>query len=141
MPTSGGTTVEITSTRAAVPIESYDARDLYYLEAVERPGPLWRLPLAGGAPTKVVDSVVNHAYDVVEHGIYYMDRASGDTGGGFPRDFRLQYFDFATRRTTTVARDLGLVSIGLSASRDGRTIFFCRIDSSTDELMLVDNFR
>ena len=28
---------------------------------------------------------------------------------------------------------------GVTASRDGRTIFYARVDSSTDELMLVDN--
>ncbi len=30
---------------------------------------------------------------------------------------------------------------GLGASRDGRTIFFARVDSSADELMLVERFR
>jgi hypothetical protein len=29
----------------------------------------------------------------------------------------------------------------LSASRDGRTVFFSRIDSAVDELMVVDDFR
>jgi len=55
---------------------------------------------------------------------------------------RLQYFDFATRRSTTVARNLGNVFVGpLTASRDGPTIFFTRMDSSVDDLMLVENFR
>jgi hypothetical protein len=54
---------------------------------------------------------------------------------------RLQYFDFATRRSTTVARNLGNVYLGLTASRDGRTIFYSRIDSSVDDLMLVENFQ
>ena len=51
------------------------------------------------------------------------------------------YFDFATRNSTTVARNLGNVFIGLTASRDGRTIFYTRVDSSVDDLMLVENFR
>jgi hypothetical protein len=38
-------------------------------------------------------------------------------------------------------RDLGAVTFGLSASRDGRTVLFTRIDSSIDEVLLVDNFR
>jgi hypothetical protein len=61
------------------------------------------------------------------------DRPGGDT--------RLQYFDLATGRSTTVAHNLGTVGFGLSASRDGRTIFYSRVDSSVDELMLVDDFR
>lgn len=31
-----------------------------------------------------------------------------------------------------------MVGLGLSASRDGPTIFFARVDSSGDELMLVE---
>ena len=52
-----------------------------------------------------------------------------------------QFFDFATGRWTTVIRDLGPMALGLSVSRDGRTIYFTRVDSSADELMLVEHFR
>jgi len=47
----------------------------------------------------------------------------------------------ATRRSTVVADTLGSVGAGLSATRDGRTILFSRVDSSVDDLMLVENFR
>ena len=40
-----------------------------------------------------------------------------------------------------IASNLGAVNFGLSASTDGRTIFFSRIDSSVDDLMLVEGFR
>ena len=53
----------------------------------------------------------------------------------------MRYFDFATGRTTTVAGDLGTVNSGLTASGDGRTVFFSRVDASADELMLVDDFQ
>ena len=82
---------------------------------------------------------------VLERGIYYIDRPSGE-GGIYCIDrpsgeTRLQYFDFATRRSTTVARNLGNVDIPLTASPDGRTILYSRMDSSVDDLMLVENFR
>lgn len=145
IPASGGAAVQVTNTAGALAIESHDGRDLYYVEAAERPSSLWRLPLAGGAPVKLLTGVVLGNFDVVEGGIYYIDLASGGAGvSGTDRrggETRLQYFDFATRRSTTVAHKLGTVGYGLSASRDGRTIFYSRVDSSVDELMLVDNFR
>jgi hypothetical protein len=126
-------------------IESHDRRDLYYVERADRPSPLWRVPVAGGAPVKVLDGVVLGNYDVVEGGIYYIDRIAEATRGPVivrpSGETRLQYFDFGTGRSTTVARDLGTVGSGLTASADGRTIFFSRIDSSVDELMLVEHFR
>jgi Tol biopolymer transport system component/DNA-binding winged helix-turn-helix (wHTH) protein len=145
MPVSGGDALRITNSVGTRAIESYDRRDLYYVERADRPSPVWRVPVAGGAPVKVLDGVVLGNFDVVEGGIYYIDRisdvASVPLTGRPSGDTRLQYFDFGTGRSTTVARNLGAVGFGLTASSDGRTIFFSRVDSSVDELMLVENFR
>jgi dipeptidyl aminopeptidase/acylaminoacyl peptidase len=144
MPVSGGAAVQVTKDARTLAIESHDGRDLYYAEAAERPSSLWRMPVAGGTPVKILDGVLFANFDVSERGIYYIDRASVGSGGLFadPQegDTRLQYYDLATGRISTVARNLGGV-IGLSASRDGRTVFFSRVDSSIDELMVVDDFR
>jgi hypothetical protein len=82
----------------------------------------------------VVDDVLPTAFDVVEKGIYYLERVAGEG--------RLKYFDFASSTSSLVARNLGAIfSGGLSATRDGRVIFFTRTDSTVDDLMLVENFR
>jgi dipeptidyl aminopeptidase/acylaminoacyl peptidase len=144
MPVSGGAAVQVTKDAGTLAIESHDGRDLYYVGAAARPSSLWRMPVAGGRPVKILDGVMFASFDVIERGIYYIGRACVGSGGLFAdppeADRRLQYYDFATGRTSTVARNLGAV-IGLSASRDGRTVFFSRIDSSIDELMVVDDFR
>jgi len=130
---TGGTPIQVTRNEGTLAIETVDGRDLYYVDAAERTGALWRQSLAGGAPAKVLDGVVLGSFDVVDRGIYYIDRAAGDT--------RLQYFAFSTGRSTIVASGLGSVGSGLSAAADGRTVFFGRIDSSVNELMIVNNFR
>ena len=145
MPSSGGEAIRLTTNFGNVPVESMDGKYLYYLESVDKPSPLWRIPVAGGEAVRVVDGVVLGNYDVIERGIYYiamsrsegsshyMDHPSGET--------RLEFYDFATRRITTVARNLGLVDVGLTATRDGRTILYSRLDASVEDLMLVEKFR
>jgi Tol biopolymer transport system component/DNA-binding winged helix-turn-helix (wHTH) protein len=144
MPVSGGAPVQVTNNRGSIAIESYD-RDLYYVDAADRPGTIWRLPAAGGAPVKVVEGVVLGNFDVVQGGLYYIDRATREAGAFFTDrpggETRLRYFDFATSQSTTVADNVGTVGFGLTASRDGRTVFFSRVDSSVDELIFVENFR
>jgi hypothetical protein len=145
MPSSGGDGVQVTSNGGLAALESIDGAYIYYVQTVEGPSPLWRLPVSGGIPVKVLEGVVMVSFAVLDGGIYYIDRPSGvgsvhysDRPSG---ETRLQYFDFATRRSKTVARNLGNVEPFLTATPDGRTILYTRIDSSIDNLMLVENFR
>ena len=99
---------------AIVPIESPDGRDLYYVTAADRPSALWRMPVAGGTPVKVLDGVLFGNFDVVHGGIYYLERVSGNPAENQPggpasqaSEIRLQYFDLSTRRSTTIAPSLG----------------------------------
>ena len=80
MPASGGAAVQVTTNAGSIAIESYDGRHLYYVSATDRPSSVWRLPLAGGAPVKVLDGVVLGNFDVVDGGIYYIDRVPGEAG-------------------------------------------------------------
>jgi hypothetical protein len=135
----------VTNNVAFAAFESPDGAWIYYNQTMETPSALWRQPVSGGAPVKVLDGVVRAAFAVLDGGIYYNDRPSAE-GGLLITDrpsgeTRLQYFDFASRRNITVARNLGNVYLGLTASKDGRTIFYSRVDSSMDDLMLLDNVR
>jgi len=132
IPASGGDAVQMTQNLGYVAFESPDGAYVYYTQTVGPPSPLWRLPASGGQPVKLVEGVVQRAFVVLERGIYYIDRPAGEA--------RLQFFDFATGSSSTVARNLGDVLPGLTASPDGRTILYARVDSSVDDLMLVENF-
>jgi len=81
----------------------------------------------------VLEGVVQFAFTVFDKGIYYIDQPSDET--------RLQFYDLASGRSTTVARNLGDVGQGLTVSRDGRTILYSRAGSPVNDLMLVENFR
>ena len=143
VPAAGGAPTRVTEVAGAIAIESYGG-ELFYVDDVNAPGSVWRLPQGGGPAVKIAGGVVLGNFDVVEKGLYYIDRVSGQVGSFADRpdgETRLQYFDFATSRTTTVATNLGRIGFGLSATRDGRTVMFSRVDSSVDELILVDDFR
>ncbi|MFL6451987.1 MAG: hypothetical protein ACJ746_30625 [Bryobacteraceae bacterium] len=133
-PTFGGEAVQVTSNEGTLALESPDGAYVYYVQTIDRPSGLWRQAVSGGVPVKVLEGVALGNFTVLDRGIYYMDRPSGET--------RLRYFDFGTRKSMTVAGNLGKVFLAsLTASADGRTVLYARVDSSVDDLMLVENFR
>jgi Tol biopolymer transport system component len=145
IPSSGGNAIQVTNNAGFAAFESPDGAYLYYNETMEKPSPLWRQPVSGGVPVKVLEGVVRAAFTVLDAGIYYIDRPSGEGGLLYTDqpsgETRLEYFDLTTRRITTVARNLGNVFLGLTASKDGHTILYSRVDFSMDDLMLVEKFR
>ena len=132
---SDATAVQVSRTNSVFALESRDGAFLYYVETgtTNRPGTLWQLPLRGGEPVRLVDGVLANSFDVIDGGIYYMTSVAGDA--------QIHYYDLASRRSTTVATHLGIVTAVISASTDGRIILFSRTDSAVDDLMLVENFR
>ena len=145
VPVSGGDAIQVTTTAAYAPQESPDGAHVYYVETMNRPSALWRMPSAGGAAEKVLEGVYLANFAVLTGGIYYIDRPSGGTGVHYvdlpSGDSRLQYFDFTTRKSRTVVQNLGKVDLPFAVSPDGRTILYPRIDSSVNDLMVVANFR
>ena len=130
---SGEDAVQVTRNVGVAALEAPDGANVYYTQTPVEASALWRLSTSGGEPVKVLDGVVMRAFVVLERGIYYIDRPE--------RASRLQFFDFATRKSTTVADNLGDVRLGLTASPDSRTILYTRLDSAVDDLMMVENFR
>jgi Tol biopolymer transport system component/predicted Ser/Thr protein kinase len=133
VPVAGGEPVQVTTNTGFVAFDSSDGAYVYYTQTRGEPGPLWRLPASGGPPVKVLEGVVQLAFTVSDKGIYYIDQPADDA--------RLQFYNLATGRSTTVARNLGDVSQGLTVSPDGRTILYSRMESPVNDLMLVENFR
>ena len=145
IPALGGDALQVTNIVGYAPQESPDGAFVYYVETMDSPSSLWRLPSAGGVPIKVLEGVVLANFVVLEGGISYIDWPSGEKGVHYADlpsgEARLRYYDFATRGSTTVASALGTVDLPLTVSPDGRRILYSRMDSSVDDLMLVENFR
>jgi hypothetical protein len=103
------------------------------------------MPSAGGIAEKLVEDVDLANFAVLDRGIYYLDRSKAVPASFFDRsagETRLRYFDLATRRSTTIAPNLGnIAGVPITASADGCIIVYTRQDSSVDDLMLVENFR
>jgi Tol biopolymer transport system component/predicted Ser/Thr protein kinase len=128
----GGDAVQVTHGEGYWGVEGMDGTYLYYMQIPRGMlSALWRIPTSGGQPVRILEGVLHFA--VIDSGIYYLDRPGGEA--------RLEFLAFATGKSTTVARNLGDVQPLLTASRDGRTIFFTRRDSYVHDLMLVDNFK
>ena len=126
-----GDAVQVTHAGGFKAVEGADGA-LYYTEAPSTGG-LWRVPASGGPSVRLIDEVLHSAFAVVDNGIYYIDRSSRGT--------RLRFFDLPTRTSLTVADGLGDVRPLLTASPDGRTILYSRLDTAVEDLMIVDNFR
>jgi serine/threonine protein kinase/Tol biopolymer transport system component len=136
MPIVGGDAVQVTPNQGGGgAVESPDGSSIYYhMSSVV--SPLWRLPTAGGEPVKVLDGVVWFNWCLFANGVYYIDYTDPLT-----KETRLQYLNFLTGKTTTVARNLGEVSAGLTVSPDGKTLLYTRVDSYDVDLMIVENFQ
>ena len=152
VPSSGGDAVQVTHNGGYVAFESTDGVHVYYTQTSQTPSILWRISTRGGEPVKVLEGVIQRAFTVQDNGVYYIERRPEHevglpilftAGRGFVTDNsgRLRFFDFAAGMSRTVA-DLGArVALGLTASPDGRTVLFSIVDSATNDLMLVENFR
>jgi len=136
MPASGGEAIQVTHNGGYVAFESTDAAQLYYTQTSSGLSALWRLPVSGGQPVKVLEGVYQRAFVVLGNGIYYASLEAPSQPGA-----KLLYFDFATGKSTSVAALGPRVSLGLTATADGRTILYSKTDSSVNDLMLVENFR
>ena len=120
------------------PLESYDGRTIYYSK-FDEPG-IWSMPASGGSESPVVTGKPQVSYwghwAVTESGLYLLDADAE------PRP-AIEFYSFAARRITPVLsleRSPDPWDPGLSASRDGRTIFYTQLDPQS-VIKMVENFR
>lgn len=135
VPAEGGQAVQVTSNGGYQARESADGEYLYY--AKREPG-IWRMPVAGGAESLVLEQVRYGYWDLLEKGICFIGT------GGTPQP-AIEFFNFATRQVTQLARlEKGKSPVGapnLAVSADGQWLLYWQVDQVDNDIMLVENFR
>jgi Tol biopolymer transport system component len=133
----GGAAVQVTKKGGAEGFASSDGKFVYY--AKEDSAGIWKVPVAGGEETQVLDRGWESLWVLTAEGIYF-----GDTRSlAVPV---LKFYRFATRQTETFkefSRDTRLDSdaTAFSVSPDGQWILYTQVDQGGSDLMLMENYR
>jgi len=136
IPGAGGPATQVTRQGGLAAFESTDGRWLYYAKDTARPTSIWRVPVAGGEETKILDGLsYSFNFTVTEKGVYLVALR------GSPVVASIEFFDFATRKTTLLHALDRPFWFGLALAPDERSILFSKIDSRGSDLMLVENLR
>jgi hypothetical protein len=135
---STGKETQITQHGGFAAFESYDAKTLYYSK-FDRGG-IWKIPVGGGQEVLVTDSLHlgywGH-FAVTDNGLYLVD---ADAKGGLT----LMYYNFTTRRLSPIMifeKTPFPWTPNLSASRDGRTLFYAQVEFENSTISMVENFQ
>jgi len=135
VPSAGGGAVQVTKNGGFAAQDSPHAGFLYvWLEG----GTVWRMPVQGGEPVRVLQGVQLFTWwKVGRHGIYFID--------GSTTPAHVRFLDFLTQRVRTITSlDVGYVTPGGSyfdVSPDEQWFVFDRVDQAESDIMLVENFR
>src|SRR4051812_27930389 len=135
IPADGGVPVQVTRDGGYIAFESWDGQWLYYRKA-QQVGPIWRMPVAGGAENVVVASAVGRNFAITRNGIYYMRRRRADEMGP-----ALDVYRFDTGKTKTIASFGFNVEAGLAISPDEKRVLYTQIDHQGSNISLAENYR
>ncbi len=137
-PAQGGAAVQVTKTKGGEEaFESLDGKFVYYAK-LDVPG-VWKVPVAGGEETRVLDRGGQGVWTLTGQGICFFD-FSGSTGAA------VKFYSFSTGKVTLLREfskdtQVDRSSTALTVSPDGRWILYTQYDQSGSNLMLVENYR
>jgi Tol biopolymer transport system component len=141
IPAQGGAAEQVTEGNGSNAVESPDGAILYYARA----NAIFAKPSGGGAEWHVMDMSGSapggggvHRWFPVDDGICYLTRPEWKT----PFQLELRFMDLRSRKETVLHRFVGGNGIGLTASRDRKTMFYSgTAPSQGSDLMLIQDFR
>jgi dipeptidyl aminopeptidase/acylaminoacyl peptidase len=141
---AGGEPQQMTREGGSLPVESPDGRFVYYLEAQGAPfrghRPVWRIPVGGGEPSKILERVWARNYAVTRGGIYFIEQPGG-LGPGAAFAFRFLDSKSGMIRTLITLPPNVIPGHSFAVSSDEQTILYTRVKMTGSDLMLIENFR
>jgi serine/threonine protein kinase/WD40 repeat protein len=146
----GGEPVQVTQQGGTYAKESLDGQYLYYARTAGTALPsLWRVPVSGGEEVPILRQIASYPnFAVARDGIYFEAPTPGTPLAHNPTftpfikpAVTIDFLSFVTGRVKSVIATTNYSGDGLDISPDGRTMLFGQIDSFTEDLMLIENFR
>jgi sugar lactone lactonase YvrE len=137
---SGGVPEQVTHGGGYGARFSPDGRYLYFLKS-RREGELWRASASGTEEELVLRNYRGLNFQVLEDGIYLLDRDGVDEFALRPA--RAMFYRFRTKQLEDLQfRTKRAVSAyGITLSPDAKWLFYSELTGATNDLMLVENFR
>ena len=133
LPVKGGVAEQVTKAGGSTAQESADGKTLYFTTN-SRVSSLYAMPTAGGPAPKIVDQVVERAFQVFEDGVYYLAQPTGQ------RELRFRRFADGRERVIGTVKG-GMLGQYLSVSPDRKSFLFTHSPQVGADLMLMENFR
>ena len=128
-----GAPVQVTKAGGLDGIEGRDGF-LYYAKTPRSPTSIWRVPIAGGDETVVVDGLsYSSNFAVGERGLYFMSRGVSSS------DTSIEYFDLSTRKRTRLGAIGKRWWFGIALSPDEQSLMYSVVDRIDSNLMTVDS--
>jgi len=133
VPAEGGTPVQVTRDGGFAALESVDGGTVYFAKTRYDNPELWRMPVAGGLETLVSGTLHPRswaAWSPTSRGIFFSS-PEGPNGGS-----SIDFYDFQTRLVHQVSL-LDRSPFWLSASADGKQVFFNQAERDESSIVLV----
>jgi Tol biopolymer transport system component len=149
LPPQGGDAIQVTRHGGTYAKESVDGRFLYYAKLETALPSLWRIPAGGGEEIQILRELAVYGnFAVARDGIYFESPPAGSSLRHTPMftassrpGAAIDFLSFATVKINRVLTLTRYAGNGMDVSADGRTLLFGQMDSLTEDLMLVENFR
>ena len=135
IPAAGGEIKQITRNGGTTPSPSPDGKWIFYIKL---PFALWRIPAEGGEESAVpVGNLYNSfSFWVANSGVYFAAAPDPVT-----RAIPVKLYRFADGTVRELGRLPRPLAIFLTVSPDEKWLAYTQLDSSLDDLMLVENFQ